>query len=268
MTKEIKINFYNEKIEQKYKLPLTAGDRNAYKLSFDTEKFPDATQVMIFAEREDGEIIYDTVDILDKKASYILKENIYSVGGIVKIRCVLKNDNEDMLTTAIAVFDVIEAVEANAVAEDTDSFQNVIDKINSLTEFDDEPTEESEKLVISGGVYSALESKADCESIIEITTENVDVEIDENEYIVCKGVTNSISIGLSERCEQITYISELSFTTPDEVDENYISVPENIKFIGSDCKNDEFIPVKNKRYMIVFCNDGVDVVGLVSGVGV
>lgn len=66
-------------------------------------------------------------------------------------------------------------------------------------------------------------------------------------------------------------ISNLTFTLPDEIPENFHSKvivrtastgtikfvhPENVTFVGDDCKNGKFNPLNGKRYEIVYDNIG------------
>lgn len=78
-------------------------------------------------------------------------------------------------------------------------------------------------------------------------------------------VSNSIIATMNEEELIAGFESELYFTTPSVMPDNYSQFPENINFKG-DSVGDTFVPDPDTRYTIVFGFDGYMLNGYVSGV--
>ncbi len=126
MEKKIHIAFTENKLETYIKTPLVRGDENAYKLIMNLEKYPDAKYVFIYAERADGETVYDSFEVFGEKAEYILKQSIYMCVGNMTLRIVLKDSGKTSLTASLLKFNVIDGAYSLNMAEDMGNLEDLM----------------------------------------------------------------------------------------------------------------------------------------------
>ena len=156
------------------------------------------------------------------------------------------------------------------------------DFINRLNElYDDYYTFVNEMMGDSGkeGFLEKIVS-----DINDLTTYVVEVEVDSSFSISPELKTNTIYNAdkdeeiamiiipdLSENIEyDKKYISQLNFTSKNDDNSTVISIESSmdgsLKWLGDDVSDNIFTPVKNKRYTIMFSNDGMFIRAVVQSV--
>ena len=66
----------------------------------------------------------------------------------------------------------------------------------------------------------------------------------------------------------LDYMSSIVFSTPSEIPTDYTIFPLSVYFKGDECDEGIFVPNPSTRYTILFYYDGVNTIGLVSGIEV
>ncbi len=94
-----------------------------------------------------------------------------------------------------------------------------------------------------------------------VTSSNTTVTLSDNTETRCGEVT-SLSLSLPSDTSN-DYISSVIFTSG--TTETSLIYPETINMIGTDCTDNIFVPIKNKRYTIIVTYDGVGLIGTVGG---
>ena len=139
-----------------------------------------------------------------------------------------------------------ESIEVN-IGADGDNVdingESLTDKLNSMSQ----------------DIDDLLETKDDVTSII--TSSNTTVTLSDNTETRCGEVT-SLSLSLPSDTSN-DYISSVIFTSG--TTETSLIYPETINMIGTDCTDNIFVPIKNKRYTIIVTYDGVGLIGTVGG---
>lgn len=110
------------------------------------------------------------------------------------------------------------------------------------------------------------DSKADKPAITNSTEATVSTEIADNTELIYGEVT-SISVTFPASVGS-DYTSNIIFTTPATLPENYTTFPSDVYFKGDECDGGIFIPNASTRYTMLFYYDGTQIIGLVSGIEV
>ncbi|MDO4618442.1 MAG: SGNH/GDSL hydrolase family protein [Clostridia bacterium] len=130
MEKRINVVFADKILKTECKIPLVAGDKNTYVLSMDTNKYPDAARVFIYAKKADGEVVYDSIPAMNGNMEYILKNGMYSVPGTLELRVILKGKADESLTASIVNVDVIEGIFSEETAKNVGSLEELLTVIS------------------------------------------------------------------------------------------------------------------------------------------
>lgn len=113
-----------------------------------------------------------------------------------------------------------------------------------------------------------LTKKADKRDIInDSTTTDVIIEFLESNSEKVYAELLSVEVSLPTEIN-LDYMSSIVFSTPSEIPENYTTFPSDVYFKGDECDEGVFIPDPSMRYTILFYYDGVNTIGLVSGIEV
>lgn len=152
MTKDITVSFLEKKFTRHCPIPLVSGDTGVYRLILDKSRYPDAAEAFFYAFRNDGQVIYDHIEISDDIFTYILKGNMYSIEGSMNLRVVLSDAEGALLTAGEVVFEVLGGV--GDYVEDAYDGKSIEELISSLDAKADSQTDEG-GLIRENTLFSA-----------------------------------------------------------------------------------------------------------------
>lgn len=199
MTKDITVSFLEKKFTRHCPIPLVSGDTGVYRLILDKSRYPDAAEAFFYAFRNDGQVIYDHIEISDDIFTYILKGNMYSIEGSMNLRVVLSDAEGALLTAGEVVFEVLGGV--GDYVEDAYDGKSIEELISSLDAKADSQTDEG-GLIRENTLFSADGTSQNLAGWIE-TASNMKKQSDDNksgieslkEEKADRGMLDGIDIG-------------------------------------------------------------------------